>query len=257
MIDDKIRIFGRKELRFRKSREIPDGFRITGYRIKRELDKYFLIVNITDDKMGTPKYESPIVGMDTNSGNLTFSNGFTLDFLKSVYPNLEKKRINAQKKLSFKKKGSKNRLKARKILFKVSRKIKNRRKDEIHKRVNDVIKNVNFGTLIIEDLNLKKMTKKGNENKTLRKNLLHQGINIFFNVLTYKCHAFGRSVYRVNPAHTSMTCSNCGNIKKIPLTERVYRCFECGLEINRDLNASINIKNRGIRKIYPVKAGSS
>jgi len=110
-------------------REIPKGYRILGAKIKRENTRYYIIYSVTDDlkKPKPKKGETDLVGMDANQGNYTFSSGYTLDFVKSIYPNLEKKRKKAQQTLSSKKKRSNNRKKKQRLLFNISRKIKNHR----------------------------------------------------------------------------------------------------------------------------------
>ena len=230
-------------------RPIPIGSRIMGARIKRENKRYYIIYTVTDD---TPDVKpqgilyNDVIGMDSNQGNYTFSNGYTLDFVKSVYPKLESKRLKAQKKLSSKKKGSKNRRKARGDLFNTSRKIKNRRNDDVQKRVTKVLNEVKEKVIVVEKLDIKSMTKKNltNRNKAMIKNMLHITHNHFFSVLAYKATLNDRFVLSVDPKYTSMTCSRCGSIKKMPLTARTYSC-SCGLNIDRDLNAAINIRRAG------------
>lgn len=64
---------------------------------------------------------------------------------------------------------------------------------------------------------------------------------------TYKAESAGNIVLLVDPRNTSKMCSKCGNIKKdLKLPDRVYRCNICGLVMDRDENAAINIKNRGL-----------
>jgi len=231
-------------------RPLPEGYRIMGAKIKRENKKYFIIYTLTNDtkepKIPKGIKSDDIVGIDSNQGNYTFSNGYKIDFIKNIYPDLESKRLKAQKKLSSKKKKSKNRKKARSDLFNISRKIKNRRTDDIQKRVTKVLTNVEEKVIAIEKLNIKSMTKKNlkNRNKAMIKNMLHISHHHFFSVLAYKATLNDRFVLSVNPMYTSMTCSNCGSIKKMQLDERTYIC-ECGLNIDRDLNASINICRAG------------
>ena len=238
-------------IKIKLHRDIPSGYRIMGSKIKRENDCYYIILTITDDKPDPMKpklTETNTVGIDANQGNYVFSDNYKLEFLKIIYPDLEQKRIFRQKKLSSKKKGS-NRRKARKNLFNVSRKIKRRRTDDIHKRVNTVLKR-NYQFYIIEKLNIKNMTKKEsntkNTNKNMVKNMLHISHNQFFSVFAYKALLMNRFVLKVNPAYTSMTCSRCGSVKKMELFNRTYQCESCGLNIDRDLNAAINIKRLGL-----------
>jgi putative transposase len=66
------------------------------------------------------------------------------------------------------------------------------------------------------------------------------------NFVSYKAEEAGRRVEFVNPKNTSQECSNCGEIVKKPLSQRVHKCPFCGLVIDRDKNAAINILKRGI-----------
>ncbi|MBI2079992.1 transposase, partial [Candidatus Micrarchaeota archaeon] len=66
----------------------------------------------------------------------------------------------------------------------------------------------------------------------------------FTNILSYKAESAGSRVVFVNPKNTSKECSNCGNTVEKCLFERTHNCKYCGLSIDRDLNASINILNR-------------
>ena len=238
------KIFGKK-LNHVMSREIPHGYRILGSRIKREGTEYYIIYTITDDKDDKIVNDLDYVGIDANQGNYTFSNGYRIDFLQSVYPDLEKKRIFRQRKLSSKTKGSKKRKKSKLLLYRTSRKIKRRRTDDIQKRVTKVLNDVK-ANYVIEKLDIKKMTKKDSKGcKGLTKNMLHVSHNQFFTILSYKATLNDRIVVSVNPAYTSRTCSRCGYVKeKLSLSDRVYKCHHCGLTIDRDLNAAINIKGR-------------
>ncbi len=230
-------------------RDIPDNYRILGSKIKREGDKYYIIYTITDETVHIKEQTTDILGIDSNQGNYTFSNGYRIDFVKSIYPELEAKRVKAQKTLSSKKKKSKNRKKKQKLLFNISRKIKHRRKDDIQKRVTKILNETTAKAYAIEKLNIKKMTKNTTKepktNKGLTKNMLHIAHAEFFACLDYKSVLKDRFVVKVNPAYTSQTCSRCGAIKQKTLSEREHVC-SCGLKIDRDLNAAINIYRLGL-----------
>ena len=79
----------------------------------------------------------------------------------------------------------------------------------------------------------------------------------FINKLLYKAEEAGKVVVLVNPRYTSRICSRCGSMKEqLDLKERIYDCDKCNLEMDRDLNASINILRLGLQSL-PVKARSS
>lgn len=116
----------------------------------------------------------------------------------------------------------------------------NIRKDYIRKTVNDLVK-TKPEYIVIEDLNVKGMMK----NRCLSKAIGEQGFGMFRVMLTQKCKESGIQLRIVDKFYpSSKTCSKCGNIKKqLSLSNRTYICEICGLSIDRDLNASINLVN--------------
>lgn len=76
---------------------------------------------------------------------------------------------------------------------------------------------------------------------------LDNGYGIFLNMLEYKLSDRGKYFIKVDKWYpSSQLCSCCGSQKKITLADRIYKC-SCGLEIDRDYNAAVNIKNEGLR----------
>lgn len=131
------------------------------------------------------------------------------------------------------------------IVQNTHQKLTNIRTDYINKIVNEIVKQ-KPSYITIEDLNISGMMK----NKHLSKAIANQKLYEFKSKLGYKCIVNNielRVVDRWFPS--SKICSNCGNINKnLKLSDRIYNC-SCGLEIDRDLNASINLKNAKIYKI--------
>jgi putative transposase len=82
------------------------------------------------------------------------------------------------------------------------------------------------------------------KNHRLAKAINYASWNKFFQLLSYKAESAGMKVTEVDPRNTSKTCSNCGNIQIMPLSKRIYLCEGCGMQEDRDINASINILNR-------------
>lgn len=123
------------------------------------------------------------------------------------------------------------------------RKLSNIRNNHIHQATNRVIKLKPY-RVVMEDLNVSGMMK----NKYLAKAIQEQCFYEFIRQMKYKCE-FNRiefvQVDRFFPS--SKTCSHCGSIKQdLKLKDRVYKCNDCGLEIDRDKNASINLSNYGL-----------
>ena len=132
----------------------------------------------------------------------------------------------------------KNHVKAKKKIKLLHRRLKNIRDNYIHQITTALVK-ATPKAIVIEDLAVKSMMK----NHHLAKAIAEQKWYEFRRILTYKCSMNNielRIVSRFYPS--SKTCSGCGHIKKdLKLSERVYKCPECGLEIDRDLNAAINL----------------
>ena len=149
-----------------------------------------------------------------------------------------------QHKLSKKQKGSKNREKQRIKVAKVHNKIHNQREDYLHKLTTKLVKESQFDVFCMEDLNLKGMSRVwGGKVSDL-------SYYTFQQMLTYKCLRHGKLVIKVGRFEpSSQICSHCGHRQKLELTERTYICPECGLEIDRDTNAALNIRNFALRDI--------
>ena len=151
----------------------------------------------------------------------------------------------SNKKLS----DSKNYQKQKKKIAKIHNKIRNKRKDFINKLSTDIINNHDI--ICIEDLNIKGMLK----NHKLARSISDVSWNAFVRQLEYKANWYGRKIVRVPRFYpSSKTCSCCGNVKEtLKLSERIYHCECCGLEIDRDYNASINILRKGLEILKEEK----
>ena len=133
-----------------------------------------------------------------------------------------------------------------KELFKHELKLKNIRKNENHLISKRIVDNNDF--IFMEDLSLKGMQKLwGNKIKQL-------GLNQLVNFIKYKAENQGKVFYKIGKFYpSSKTCSFCGASKNLTLSDRIYRCDECNLIIDRDINASINILSEGINKLIVEK----
>ena len=109
-----------------------------------------------------------------------------------------------------------------------------------------------YDVLVFEDLNMRTMS----QSLRLGKATMDNGFGIFRDYIQYKAKNQGKYCISINPNNTTQTCSSCGYVRegdnKLTLNDKVYICPICGLELNRDINAAINIRNRGI-KGYGVK----
>jgi len=143
-----------------------------------------------------------------------------------------------QRSLERKKTGGRNH---RKELLKVQRQhahVANQRRDFAHKLSFTLVKD--YDVIGVENLKISNMVR----NKHLSKSILDAGWGLFTVLLTSKAARAGREVMFVNPAYTSKTCSQCGALfEHLTLADRWVECG-CGLSLDRDHNAAINILKR-------------
>ncbi|MCU0545346.1 MAG: transposase [Oscillatoriaceae cyanobacterium Prado104] len=203
--------------------------------ISRQADRWFISFRLEVAEQTIAN--TSIVGVDLGVKNLaTLSTGEAFQGAKS-YRKFEKKLARLQYLHRHKVKGSSNWKKALFEIAKLHRKIANIRKDTLHKLTTLLAKN--HGTIVIEDLNVSGMM----ANRKLAKSIQDMGFYEFRRQLTYKCKLYGSKLVAVDRWFpSSKTCSGCAAKKEtLSLSERVFECSHCGLIIDRDLNAAINL----------------
>lgn len=206
-------------------------------------DKYYVSILVEDGKELPNKSKldrNDAVGIDMGLKDFAVtSDGEKIDNPKYLRKS-EERLARRQKKLSKKKKGSNNRNKQRKKVAKLHEKIANQRKDFLHK-VSYQIVHKNHGTICVEDLCVKGMVK----NHKLAKSISDVGWGMFYDFLKYKSEWYGKNFLDIGQFEpSSKMCSVCGNIKSdLTLSDREWTCERCGTEHDRDINASINIRN--------------
>ena len=134
--------------------------------------------------------------------------------------------------------------KARVTKARYQAKIANKRKDYLHKITTELVNN--YDVIVIEDLKTKNLLK----NHSLAKSISNQSWRMFREMLKYKCKWYGKQLVVVSPNYTSQICSNCGyHSGNKPLDIREWTCPKCGTHHDRDINAAVNILNRGLKAV--------
>ena len=242
-------------IRLKEFGYIPTNSIVKSGTVSQKANRYYvsILVEENDTKVSKPTNEG--IGIDLGLKDFAIcSNGNKFKNINktSKVKKVEKKLKREQRKLSRKyeslkirnkkEKGVATRQNIQKQVVKVQKlhqRLVNIRTDYINKTISSIIKQ-KPSYITIEDLNIKGMMK----NKHLSKAVASQKFFKFRTKLTTKCKQNNielRVVDRFYPS--SKTCSQCGEIKKdLKLSDRVYKC-SCGLMIDRDLNASINLKN--------------
>ncbi|MDQ2715326.1 MAG: transposase [Chloroflexota bacterium] len=228
--------------------------------IKREGEHWYACFTC---EVGTPKplpisYED--VGIDLGVTHFAaLSNSEFIEYPR-YYRRAEKKLKTLQAALSRKERGSHRRARAVKRVARVHRTIKNQRRDFHHKASRTLVNR--YQVIVFENLQAKNLTKapKPKQDETtgqylpngaaakagLNKSILDAGWATFTEMVSVKAASAGRTVVFVDPFKTSQKCSSCR--KEGPhkdLAERVHRCPHCGLVLDRDTNAAINILRDG------------
>jgi putative transposase len=216
--------------------------KIMSARISRRADWWY--VSITVEMPDVKPIQRPgAVGIDLGILRLaTLSEGTVLENQKPLRRLLSKvKRLN--KALSRKQKGSQNREKVRRQLARLHRRIGCIRDDVLHKATTKIADD--FGFVGIETLNVKGMM----QNHALALSLGDAALGRFKNLLDSKVLLRGGKVQSVGRFYpSSKTCSGCNAVREsLALSERIYVCPECGLNLDRDLNAALNILAEALR----------
>lgn len=156
-----------------------------------------------------------------------------------------KKLASMQKHLSRKKKGSGSWNKQRIKVARLQEKIMFCRNDKLHKISTDLIRK--YDVICCEDLNVKGMVK----NHHLAKSISDASWGTFVTMLEYKAKWYGKTLSKIDRFYpSSKTCHYCGYVKEdLSLSDRFYTCPNCGKQIDRDLNAAMNILDEGLRNI--------
>jgi putative transposase len=198
-----------------------------------------------DDVSLTEIDTDQILGLDFGLGSfITDSNGNKIESPKVFRKNQLKLKAK-QRRLSRCDKGSKRRNKNRIRVAKLYRKVANIRKDFLHKLSRSITKTAKI--VGIEDLNIKGMSR----NKHLSKSIFDSGWSYFTMLLNYKMREVGGDLIKIDRFYPSTkTCSSCGNEQLMPLNVRTYQCGCCGMEMDRDHNAAINIRQEAINQLY-------
>ena len=220
--------------------KLPHGYKPKNVVVSRSAAKWFISFKIETEPIN-PEKKRDVIGVDLGVKYLaTCSDGTVFEGVKAS-KKLEAKLSRMQYLLGKKVRGSQNWKKAQKKIARLHARIANIRKDNLHKVTCYLAKN--HGQIVIEDLNVSGML----ANHKLAKAIQDMGFYEFRRQLEYKTKLYGSEVMTVARFYpSSKTCSNCHSVKEnLTLSERVFVCDHCGLEIDRDLNASINLEMAG------------
>lgn len=242
--------------------KLTGGIQPSRMTISRHNGRWYasLLVEVPDPQPSTTLQGH--VGVDLGVKRIaTLSDGTTVENPHTLKASMRRQR-RIQRKLNRRKQGSKRWVEAKHGLQEVAAQVARQRRDRMDKLTTMLA--TTYRDISIEDLNVKGMTKRpkakedpnnpgqylpnGRKAKAgLNREILDAGFGMFRRMLEYKCALSGARLHIINRWYpSSKTCSNCGAVKaKLSLKERIYVCDQCGLVIDRDLNAAINLDVAG------------
>ena len=244
-------------------RELPQEHKVNQITISKSNDKYYVSFsvsyNIDKEPMSSDEIES-VLGVDLNINDIALSNGDLIKTNSKVFSYLKYnkafkvlQRKQSRRLLKSKKEKTKlstNFRKTQNKLNKIYERSGNLKKDSYHKISTNLTRE--FDLIVVENLQVKNMTKRAKLNNVkaksgLNKSILDTSFYQFLQMLKYKQEQNGKFFLKVNPQYTSKACSVCGCVKdNLTLRDREYLCDECGNVLHRDTNAALNILKRGL-----------
>ncbi|WP_017302696.1 RNA-guided endonuclease InsQ/TnpB family protein [Spirulina subsalsa] len=251
LVSSRIEVNGNKlkmpllgEVKFVKSRDIPEGFKIKQVQVIKKASGYYVNLAIElDVNIPTPIPHGHALGIDVGiQSMLATSDGLTLPRPKFLDKARRKIKL-LQRRLKNKDKGSNKWQKLQHRIALLYEAVANRRKDYHFKLAHQLCDGV--GMVFVEDINFTAWSR-----GLFCKQSLDMGLGQFFTILEYVCSQTDTYFAKVNPDYTSQVCPECGtHTGKKELSQRVHSCSECGYTVDRDVAASIIVKQRGLTAV--------
>jgi putative transposase len=240
--DNKIKLPKLGWVKLRKSREVKGKIQNATIR-KSKAEKYYISVCVREKVEKLPKTNKTI-GIDLGLKEFAITSGGEKIANPETLSKYEKKIAFLNKKLAKKEEGSNNWHKVKRKLAKVHEKVANVRKDFLHKLSTKLIRENQ--TIVVESLKVKNMLK----NSSLAKKISDVSWSKFVEYLSYKAKWYGRELIKIDTFFpSSQLCSKCGyrNKEVKDLSVREWKCPNCHSIHNRDINASKNILQQGLK----------
>ncbi len=236
----RLRIQNVGDVKVKYHRDLPGESKIKHVVVKRSLGNWYVTLMVEFDAPLLLPPTGEAVGIDMGLKSLlALSDGTLIDNPRWLRVSQKQLRV-LNRKLSRQKKGGTNWRKTAHQLARLHGKIANQRRDFWHKTTRQLVNQ--YDLICIENLTLGFMT----ANRHLALSAHDAALGEFRRLLAYKAEEAGKLVVPVPPQYTSQICSGCETIVAKSLNVRTHRCDECGLELDRDVNAARNILTLGL-----------
>ena len=229
-------------LRLKERGYLPvSGVKVLSATVRERAGRWYVSLQVETslpDVVSDRSEDRPVVGVDLGIKTLaTVSDGQQFDNPRAL-KNALRRIQHLQRTVSRRHPGSANRRKAVQALARAHQRVANLRKDRLHQITSLLTKTKS--AVVLEDLNVSGML----HNHHLAQAIADVGFYEFRRQMLYKGAWYGCRVYFADPFYPSTKrCSRCGSVKRqIDLSQRVYRCDTCGLVMDRDLNAALNLE---------------
>lgn len=226
-------------------RPFPDGFELKTATIVKKADGWYVAISLEDDTVPTTKPIDEIksaVGIDLGLKSfLVASTGESVG-VQQHYRRTQKHLARQQKKLARKQSGSVNSQKQKQKISLIHQRIGRKREDFHYNVAHQLVKK--YDLIAVEDLNIKGLAR-----TRLAKSIYDVAWGKFLTILEAVALRSGVHFVKVNPHSTTVDCSSCKTKVPKTLSVRLHQCPKCGLEINRDENAAINILYKGLTTV--------
>lgn len=244
--DNKIRLEKIGWVKISIDRNIPDNSKMLSCTISMNCCGQYFVSILVDVVIPNKGKTGKSVGIDLGLKSFaTLSDGVVIDNIK-FFREKQSEIAKIQRHLSRKNKGSNRHRKNKIKIARLYNKIANRRNNFLHNVTTSLVNN--YDVICIEDLNVSGML----SNHKLAKAISDTSFLMFRSMLEYKCNWYGKELVVIDRFYpSSKTCSKCGWKKEdLTLSDRVFKCENCSIEIDRDLNAAINIQRVGVDILY-------
>ncbi|MHA1944515.1 MAG: RNA-guided endonuclease InsQ/TnpB family protein [Candidatus Hodarchaeales archaeon] len=226
-------------LRLKERPNLPVSARILSATVSRTADRWYVALTVKEEQLDRKRNDGPIVAMDKGlSVFAALSSGIPIARPKFLLRQTRKQH-RLSKSHSRKQKGSNNKRKSALRLALFYRRITNQRYNFLHQTSTYLAKN--HSVIVTEDLHVKGLM----QNKKLSKYWADLSHGTFQSLLAYKAPLYGSTLIKINRWFpSSKLCSNClYYCRNLVLADRVFHCPLCGLVLDRDQNAALNIAN--------------
>ena len=226
-------------------RLLPDGSTLKTCTVVKQADGWYISISLEDASVPSPMpldTVKAVVGVDVGlKVFLATSDGSTVA-VQQIYRQAQGHLARQQRKLARKQKGSRNYRKQANRVARVHQRVRRQRQDFHYKTAHKLVKE--YDLIAVEDLNIKGLAR-----TNLAKSILDVAWAKFIAILEAVGVKSGVRIVKVNPYGTSQDCSGCGVKVSKDLSIRTHECPKCGLQLDRDVNAAVNILERGLKAV--------